>query len=90
VFSRPSTHRSFQLKAEDAVVRPLATDEHAVVARYVEAFAVEISALGHLDAHARALLSAPDDDLVAIDFTPTAAFEQTPGPNAGKPIALGR
>jgi len=25
-----------------------------------------------------------------IDFTPTAAFEQTPGPNAGKPIALGR
>jgi hypothetical protein len=90
VFSRPSTHRSFQLKADDAVARPLAADEHAVVARYVAAFGIEISALGHLDAHARALLSAPDDDMVAIDFTPSAAFEQTPGPNAGKRIPLGR
>jgi hypothetical protein len=28
--------------------------------------------------------------MVAIDFTPSAAFEQTPGPNAGKQIPLGR
>ena len=90
VFSRPSTNRSFQLKADDAVVRPLAADEQAVVDRYVEAFGVEISALGHLGEHARALLTATDDDMVAIDFTPSAAFEQTPGPNAGKPIPLGR
>ena len=26
------------------------------------------------------------DDLVAIDFTPNAAFEQTPGPKAGTPL----
>jgi hypothetical protein len=90
VFSRPSTNRSFQLKADDAVVRPLAADEHAVVDRYIEAFGVEISALGHMGEHARTLMTTPDEDMLAIDFTPSAAFEQTPGPNAGKPIPLGR
>ena len=90
VFSRPSTNRSFQLKADDAVVRPLAADEHAVVDRYVEAFGIEIGALGHMEEAARTLMSTPDDGMVAVDFTPNAAFEQTPGPNAGKPIALGR
>ena len=86
VFSRPSTHRTMQLKADDARVRPATQEEGASIARYVEAFGREIAALGHTHEQAVALFAFRDDDLVAIDFTPNAAFEQTPGPKAGRPL----
>ena len=88
VFSRPSTHRTLQLKAEDARVRPATADEASVVERYVEAFGREIGLLGHTDEQAQAMFAFRLDDLVAIDFTPSAAFEQTPGPKAGTPLAV--
>ena len=90
VFSQPSTHRSLQLKADDAVVRAPAGDEPALCARYVQAFCADIALLGHTEAQARALCGYVDGDLVAIDFTPNAAFEQTPGPRAGTPLAAAR
>ena len=86
VFSRPSTHRTLQLKADDARVRAVTSDEAAIVATYVEAFGREIASLGHTDVQARTLFAFRADDLVAIDFTPNAAFEQTPGPKAGSPL----
>jgi hypothetical protein len=89
VFSRPTTHRSFQLKSDDATARAPTADELAVVHHHTEAFAAEIALLGHPHEHACALLACADEDLVAIDFTPNAAFEQTPGPSAGKQIPLG-
>ena len=90
VFSRPSTHRTLQLKADDARVRPATPEESAIVARYVDAFAREIGLLGHTAEQACAMFQARDDDLVAVDFTPSAAFEQTPGPKAGSPLAAAR
>jgi hypothetical protein len=90
VFSRPSTHRTLQLKGDDARVRPATRAEAATVEAYVEAFAREIATLGHTHEQARTLLAIRDDDLVAIDFTPNAAFEQTPGPKAGSPLAAPR
>lgn len=86
VFSRPSTHRTLQLKADDAVVRPPAAGEAGVPERYVGGFAADIVRLGHTEAQARTLVACVDGDLVAIEFTPSAAFEQTPGPNAGTPL----
>ena len=86
VFSRPSTHRTLQLKADDARVRAATAEEAAIVARYVEAFSREIGPLGHTDDQARAIFQCRADDLGAIDFTPNAAFEQTPGPKAGRPL----
>jgi hypothetical protein len=90
VFSRPSTHRSFQLKSDNATARPLERDELGVVHRHIDAFAADIALLGHDLPRARALLACAEEDLIAIDFTPDAAFEQTPGPSAGKQIPLGR
>lgn len=90
VFSRPSTHRTLQLKADDARVRPATRDETAIVARYVDAFAREIELLGQTAEQASAMFQAREDDFVAIDFTPIAAFEQTPGPKAGSPIGATR
>jgi len=90
VFSQPSTHRTLQLKADDAQLRSLRDDERVIVARYVDAFAREIGRLGHTDGQARAVFECRDDDLVAVQFTPDAAFEQTPGPRAGSPLAVAR
>ncbi len=87
VFSRPTTHRTLQLKATDAELRPITAAEPALVSRYVDAFAAELVALGHDDDQARALCAGAQDELLAIDFTPGAAFEQTPGPRAGMPLA---
>ena len=50
------------------------------------AFAEDIGKLGHTEDQARTLVASVEGDLVAIDFTPSAAFEQTPGPNAGTPL----
>jgi hypothetical protein len=83
VFSRPSTHRTLQLKADDARVRQATQEESMLVEGYIDAFAREIALLGHAHRQARVLLEVRSDDLLAIDLTPNAAFEQTPGPRAG-------
>jgi hypothetical protein len=83
VFTKPSTNRSLQIKATDARVRPLRDGEEATSARYVEAFGIEITPLGHVAEQARTLFRHVEGDLVAIEFTPSAAFVQTPGPGAG-------
>lgn len=85
----PSTHRSLQLKAEDARVRRATPDEVAAVPAYVEAFARDIIPMGHTFEQAQTILMFRDGDLLAIDFTPSSAFEQTPGPRAGSPLVPG-
>ncbi len=87
VFSQPSTHRTLQLKGSDAAPEPLEEGDWVRVARYREALTAELVAIGHLGALGRALLAGDRGDLVAVGFTVSAAFEQTPGPAAG--TALG-
>jgi hypothetical protein len=86
VFSRPSTHRTLQLKGLDATVETVATGDLAVVARYRDAFVAELAPLGYAGQRIRTLLACADDDLVALRFTPTEAFSQTPGPDAGRSL----
>jgi len=86
VFTLPSSHRSVQLKGTDAEVAPPAAEDVEKVGRYIEAFAREINPLGYRPEMGRALLWLDADDLVALSFTPSAAFTQTPGPGAGAPL----
>ena len=88
VFTQPSTNRSLQLKGTDARLRPLTPDEAGGIARYVEAFGREIRPLGHSMDEARTIFRCVDGDLVAVEFTPTSAFVQTPGPGAGAAIGV--
>ncbi|MFN7958714.1 MAG: hypothetical protein U0P46_10405 [Holophagaceae bacterium] len=89
VFSDPPTHRTIQLKGRDARVEPLAPDDPAVVAAYRAAFVACLGPLGFPEPVVRALLDCPDSDLVAVAFTPEAAFNQTPGAQAGAPLGAG-
>lgn len=86
VFSRPSTHRTIQLKGGDARAVPLAEGDRAIVARNAELLVQDLAWLGHRQDLARAYLHCEPDELAAITFTPSAGFDQTPGPGAGKPL----
>ncbi|WP_026076198.1 hypothetical protein [Noviherbaspirillum massiliense] len=90
VFSQPSTHRTIQLKAQRADVRQLSEAELRLVDAYRDAFVKETVAIGHAEAMVRAMLACAADELVAIDFMPTAAFSQTPGPRAGERLETRR
>jgi hypothetical protein len=83
VFSVPSNHRSLQVKAGSISGRAANAGDLPVLRRYLEAMEVEICSLGHQAPLVRAMLAFELDDLVAIVFSPTEAYDQTPGPRAG-------
>ena len=86
VFTRPSTHQTLQLKGVDAeFVAPDAEDRTLCVA-WQESFVAELLELGYEERFARGVFAGLTDELVAVRFTPDAAFEQTPGPSAGQPL----
>lgn len=80
--SRPNTHRSVQFKGTDARIEPMSADDRAAMAEAGSNFALTIDPLGFSTAFTTAFLASPGDE-VAIEFTPTDAFQQTPGPGAG-------
>lgn len=86
VFSRPSTHKTVQLKGKDAVVGGLDAGDLELVERYRCDFARELQPMGFDEILIHTLLAAPPADLVAVTFTPIEAYSQTPGPNAGEPL----
>jgi len=86
VFNQPSSHRTVQLKAPGAQVRRLLDPEHELVKVYRAAFMDEVAPEGFSAEMIAAMLDCPEDRLVAVSFSPTAAFSQTPGPHAGEPL----
>jgi len=87
VITLPRTHRTVQLKGSDAVVEPLAGDDHLRIARTREGFVKELTSLGYMSGIPQTLLTGERGDVVAVGFTIEAAFNQTPGPTAGPPLA---
>lgn len=89
VFSEPSTHRTMQLKGTNASVCELADGDLEIVAKHENDFVKELEPIGFEKAFVQSLLSCSPADLVCISFKPSAAFSQTPGPNAGEPLRAG-
>ena len=87
VFSEPATHRTVQVKSTRAVLRNAEAADEPVMAAYLVAMEHEIQRVGYAPALTRAMLAHRLDDLVAISFEPEQAFDQTPGPKAGAPLA---
>jgi hypothetical protein len=85
VFSQPSTHRTIQLKGSDARVVKLTAADRAVAARHLRDWSEDLCRIGYTPEFANAVRGAAPR-LAAIEFTPSAAFQQTPGPGAGQPI----
>jgi hypothetical protein len=86
VFSEPSTHRTIQLKGNDAEVGPAQKKDTKISKDYADAFVGEVCPMGYCETAIRALVTSTDADLQAISFHPCDAFLQTPGPRAGEPL----
>lgn len=87
VFSQLSTHRTIQLKGVDAAIEAASADDHESALRWTQGFVAELAAMGYAESMAAAFLWCDPQELVAVSFTPCAAFQQTPGPGAGAPLA---
>jgi hypothetical protein len=85
-FSVPSTHRTLQFKGSDAQITAVRDHERATIEAYVDKFVVEIRRLSFGEEFTRAFFASPGDE-IAIEFTPSEGFQQTPGPSAGARLA---
>jgi hypothetical protein len=83
IFTRPSTHRALQLKGRDPVIEPIRPEEAAYVEADVERFVADIVAIGYTKEEGHAYVGYGQGETIAVRFTPTAGFVQTPGPKAG-------
>jgi hypothetical protein len=86
VFSQPSTHRTIQLKGTDAVLVATRPADRALAAAHREDWIGELMRIGYSREFAEAFWGPLPAALAAVAFTPTAAFQQTPGPAAGQPL----
>jgi hypothetical protein len=86
VFSQPLSHRTVQVKATEAALRPAEEADLPALRRYLASMEDEVGAVGIAVPFVRAMLAFRLEDLVAISFTPTEAFDQTPGPKAGSAL----
>lgn len=87
VFTEPSTHRSAQVKGNDAQVTGLEEGDWPVINAYADELVAEICPLGYPEPLIRKLTECTPQQVVVVRFTPTAAFGQTPGPRAGASLA---
>ncbi|MBX3582458.1 MAG: hypothetical protein KF810_11210 [Rhizobiaceae bacterium] len=85
-FTQPSTHRSLQLKATCARFLEPDPSDLSLAEQRAAALKVELIADGFLAAFAARYCAFDPGQLAAIEFVPTHAFVQTPGPGAGNPL----
>ena len=88
VFCVPGTHESLQLKGTGARVEKIAAGDAALVSSCCDSFVDDVEKLGYRRDLIRQLVPCESQDLVAVTFTPSAAFSQTPGPSAGHAIGV--
>ncbi len=86
VFTQPSTHRTIQLKGTDAALVRTASSDRLVMQAHREMWIEELGLVGYTREFSAAVWGPLPETLAAIAFTPTSAFQQTPGPGAGQPL----
>jgi pyridoxamine 5'-phosphate oxidase-like protein len=79
----PVSYRSVQLKGAFGDTGEATAEDAAWVQRHREAFVVSTSLVGDPPEAIRGLWM---DDVVRVSFSVERAFDQTPGPGAGKPL----
>ena len=86
-FGSPRTQCCIQFKAERVEVRASRAGDACELARQSAIHADELVELGFPRALVALYLSYDPDDVVSIEFTPTRAYTQTPGPGAGAELS---
>ena len=84
VLSAPLTHRTVQLKGKVEGIRPAREAEREAVLRHAASFDAQVEAIGLPPEVVRRRAKWPCH---AVTFEVAGAWEQTPGPGAGEPLA---
>jgi hypothetical protein len=87
-FTQPSTHISVQLKGRDATSARARAADVELSKVNLDRFVEDAAPLGYPEDVLRAVFWSDPADLIAITFSPIAAFLQTPGPRAGEALSL--
>jgi len=90
VLSEVGTHRTVQIKSADVRIEPLDPADEQAVADYRRRFGQALVALGHAQAVVDGVLASRPADRRVVVVRPQEAFEQTPGPQAGRRMESGR
>jgi hypothetical protein len=90
VFSKPSSHKTLQLKGKDAHQSAILDSDLILIEGSLKGFSDDIFSLGYSREFAQAFHHYSLTDLTAISFTPAAIYEQSPGPDAGKALEFSR
>lgn len=85
-FTKPSSHRSIQLKAGSARVVPAENEDGVAVEVQRGKFRDELIECGESTEFATIYCTSARHELTAIEFMPEQAFVQTPGPSAGSAL----
>ncbi len=81
------SYKTVQVKGDDAQVIATTDDLRRAAVNYCEEFAHFAAGLGYPFATMRAHIDCRPEDAVVVRFTGRRAFNQTPGPAAGQPLA---
>ena len=87
-FTLPETYQSMSLLGRDAEVSPAGGGFRGLVMDRYSKFKAQLEAHGIPASYTDSWYLRPDEDLVAIRFTPFSARNQTPGPDAGSALEL--
>jgi hypothetical protein len=89
MFSRPQTNDTIQLKGDRVAIEAPTPADEAARRRYVPQMVAELMPLGFEPAFIGCVMSDHGSPIAVLAFTPTALFDQTPGPQAGRRRAAG-
>ena len=85
-FTEPRTHRSIQVKADRARRVELESGDLERVARQVAFFESELVFVNYTPRFAAYYCAYRNEEVVALELSPSHAFVQTPGPGAGEQL----
>ena len=86
VFGQAPAHEALQIKGSDCLIEPATAVERDVADAYVRKLGRQLGHLGFGPEQTAVYAGFPVTHLAALRFTPTAVFQQTPGPQAGEPL----
>ena len=85
-FSAPMSHRTIQLKAMSSRAEHFEPDDQFSLESQMDAFAGVLRAVGYPASFVKSFCEGRSVNLGALSFSPDAAYEQTPGPGAGREL----
>ncbi len=89
VMGRPSTYRTLHLKGQDGTVAQAGPGSRPLLHERCESFVREIERFGfNRESVSKFWYEVADENLVAVTFSISGAWDQTPGPGAGRAVEL--